>query len=168
MGGFQLSWHRAKPVISFIIQNLSYLSSDFRLTGLHILCNRYILSIQVLRGPMTGVKPTRIVADRNQNELLIEWSDGHSSRYPFSLLRNACPCAECRGGHANMRSEPDALVFEMPSEDSLRTSLRKVESVGTYALTIEWEDGHHYGIYNWNYLRALCPCSACRQEHQNG
>lgn len=114
----------------------------------------------------TRIKPTRILADRKNNYLSVNWDDSHSSEIPFSLLRNACPCAECRGGHANMRSEPDPVVFSMPLEDSLRTHLRKVESVGTYALTIEWEDGHHYGIYNWNYLRALCPCSVCRQENQ--
>ena len=117
---------------------------------------------------MSDLKPLRIVANRNENQLHIEWSDQHSSDYPFSLLRNACPCAECRGGHANMRSEPDPLVFTMPLEDSLRTNLRKIESVGTYALTIEWEDGHHFGIYTWNYLRALCPCSICKQEWEYG
>ena len=117
---------------------------------------------------MSDIKPSRIVANRNDNILLVEWSDNHPSQYPFSLLRNACPCAECRGGHANMRSEPDPVVFDYPLEDTLRTKLRKIESVGTYAFTIEWEDGHHYGIYNWGYLRALCPCPICRQEHQNG
>jgi len=42
--------------------------------------------------------------------------------------------------------------------------LRKIEAVGAYAISVEWEDGHHYGIYNWHYLRALCPCEACRQK----
>jgi len=111
---------------------------------------------------MSELKPSGITANRNTNELTIKWNDEHVSEYSFSLLRHACPCAECRGGHANMRSDPDPLVFSMPNEDSLRTQLRKIEAVGSYAMTIEWEDGHHYGIYNWHYLRALCPCSSCR------
>lgn len=90
------------------------------------------------------------------------WSDGHQSVYGFSLLRMACPCAECRGGHANMRSDPDPAVFSLPDLDSPATRLSNLEAVGTYALTPIWEDGHHYGIYNWNYLRALCPCPVCR------
>jgi len=61
-----------------------------------------------------------------------------------------------------MGSEPDPAVFARPEVDSPATRLRGVEGVGTYALTIEWEDGHHYGIYNWNYLRAFCPCPECR------
>ena len=109
------------------------------------------------------VRPTGIDADRNSSEMRITWDDGHTSVYPFSLLRFACPCAECRGGHANMSSEPDPAVFDLPIEETPATILRKAELVGSYALTIEWEDVHHYGIYNWYYLRALCPCPVCRK-----
>ncbi|MCK4976860.1 MAG: DUF971 domain-containing protein [Anaerolineales bacterium] len=111
-----------------------------------------------------NVRPTGITANRESRDVTITWSDGHESVFPFSLLRHACPCAECRGGHANMRAEPDASVFDMPDENSPATRMRNLEAVGTYAITIEWEDGHHYGIYNWNYLRALCPCPVCRPE----
>lgn len=109
-------------------------------------------------------KPVAITADRKNKEMTVHWSDGHTSVYSFTLLRKACPCAECRGGHENMRSEPDPEVFTYPREDTAATRLRSVEAVGSYALTIEWEDGHHYGIYNWNYLRQLCPCPVCRSE----
>lgn len=108
-------------------------------------------------------RPKSITADRNTNELTIEWEDFHSSVYPFYLLRYACPCAECRGGHAQMRSTPDPVVFDLPPDDSLRSQLRRIEAVGSYAITIEWEDGHHFGIYTWQYLRALCPCDICRK-----
>lgn len=108
-------------------------------------------------------RPTDITADRTEKQLTIQWSDGHTSKYSFSLLRHACPCAACRGGHENMRSEPDPLVFEQPDEDSPATRLRNLEAVGGYAMTPEWEDGHRYGIYNWHYLRLLCPCPECRK-----
>ncbi len=64
-----------------------------------------------------------------------------------------------------MRSEPDLKVFSLPEDDIAATRMEEVEGVGTYAITIAWEDGHHYGIYNWNYLRKLCPCPQCRQEN---
>lgn len=112
-------------------------------------------------------KPTGITANKETGELTINWSDGHESQYPFSLLRNACPCAECRGGHDKMSSAPDPIVFQLPVEHSPATRLRNLEAVGTYAVTIDWEDGHHYGIYNWNYLRALCPCRECRGEDRD-
>ena len=112
-------------------------------------------------------RPTGITANRQTGELTITWDDGHVSIYPFSLLRHACPCAACRGGHENMHSEPDPLVFTMELEDSPQTRIRNLEAVGSYAMTIEWEDGHRYGIYNWGYLRALCPCPLCRSERQH-
>ncbi len=62
-----------------------------------------------------------------------------------------------------MSPEPDPEVFDLPLEDSPATRLHNVEAVGSYAISIEWEDGHHFGIYNWHYLRALCPCPVCRQ-----
>ncbi len=111
---------------------------------------------------MFDITPTGITADRPQGQLTVRWNDGHTSVYSFSLLRHACPCAECRGGHANMRPDPDPLVFTLPDEDTPTTHMRRLEAVGTYALTIEWEDGHHFGIYQWGYLRDLCPCPQCR------
>jgi DUF971 family protein len=109
-------------------------------------------------------RPIDITADRNQKTLTAKWADGHVSIYPFALLRNACPCAECRGGHENMRSEPEPDMFTIPLLDARATELRNIAGVGNYAINLEWEDGHHFGIYNWHYLRALCPCSICRPE----
>ncbi len=107
-------------------------------------------------------RPTGITANRPGLEMTITWQDGHASIYPFALLRAACPCAQCRGGHENMRSEPDPEVFHTQLSESPATRLVTVKPTGTYGITIVWEDAHDYGIYNWHYLRALCPCPACR------
>lgn len=106
--------------------------------------------------------PTGITANRKISNLTIKWKDGHESNYPFALLRNACPCVECRGGHDQMSDVPDPEVFEIPIEDNEKNRLESVVSVGSYAISIQWEDGHSAGIYNWDYLRLLCPCPACR------
>ena len=110
----------------------------------------------------TELRPTGITADRNQFLLSITWNDGHRSTYPFGLVRNACPCAECRGGHDKMGAVPDPEVFDKAHAEGKFVQMRNLEAVGSYAITIEWEDGHHAGIYTWRYLRALCPCSECR------
>ena len=106
--------------------------------------------------------PTGITANKNERTLSLTWKDGHVSVYPFGLLRAACPCASCRGGHENMHPEPEEAVFSANMPESAATRLNTIEAVGQYALTIEWQDGHHYGIYNWHFLRALCPCAECR------
>lgn len=107
-------------------------------------------------------KPTGITANKTKRELTITWNDGHTSVYPFDLLRAACPCASCRGGHENMRPEPDPNVFVLKMVESPSTRLANVVATGSYAITLVWEDGHDYGIYNWHYLRALCPCEEDR------
>jgi DUF971 family protein len=61
-----------------------------------------------------------------------------------------------------MRAEPDPEVFNILLEDSPATRLVTVKPTGSYAITIVWDDGHDYGIYNWHYLRSLCPCPLCR------
>jgi len=112
---------------------------------------------------MLTEKAKGITANRQALEMTITWGDGHESVYPFSLLRAACPCAMCRGGHENMRSEPDPEVFSVQLEDNESTHLTNVVATGTYGITLVWEDGHDYGIYNWHFLRALCPCPHCRR-----
>ena len=112
---------------------------------------------------MTEVIPTGITLNKKTSELSITWSDKHVSIYTFSLLRYACPCVECRGGHDQMSDEPPREVFYIPGEDNPATHLENVENVGSYGITVQWEDGHKFGIYNWHYLRALCPCPICRE-----
>ncbi len=111
---------------------------------------------------MTELSPLEITANRKVKELTIRWSDGHLSVYPFQLLRAACPCAVCRGGHENMRAEPDEAAFSTELGDTPATRLGAIQAVGSYAVTFEWEDGHSYGIFTWRFLRALCPCPICR------
>ena len=101
----------------------------------------------------TSITPTNINADRDQKVMTIVWSDGKMCSYRFGALRDACPCATCRDSSPN-EAEIDPL--ELPLLDTRATMMRKLELVGNYALTIEWEDGHHFGIYNWEYLRSLC------------
>ena len=35
--------------------------------------------------------------------------------------------------------------------------VENVSLVGNYAIQFFWDDGHHTGIYTWEYLRQLCP-----------
>ena len=107
------------------------------------------------------MKPPSITADREKKEMTVIWDDGHTSLYTFSLLRAGCPCAECRGGHDRMGDEPTPEIFEMQMGDSPATRLRNIVAVGSYAVTPVWEDGHDYGIFDWHYLRKLCPFEEC-------
>ena len=108
---------------------------------------------------MQESRPVNITADRRQRLLIINWNDGHESRYSFSGLRQACPCVDCSGGHAHMGQPPDAgQIRDAPVTE---LNLESIAAVGAYAIQISWSDGHSTGIYSWEWLRAACPCSEC-------
>src|SRR5690349_18264223 len=102
------------------------------------------------------VRPTGVTLNKTEGFLQISWDDGRVCKYPLSELREACPCVECRGGHQFMGQafEPDNLLTLTPTRSYQMTAL---ELVGNYALQPTWDDGHHTGIYTWDYLRRLCP-----------
>ena len=105
---------------------------------------------------MTTPTPTGITADRKVATVTITWDDESTCVYPLSLLRKACPCVQCRGGHDKMKPEPDEDVFSIPLMEAKNTQLEEIEAVGHYAVRFVWGDGHNTGIYDWNYLYTLC------------
>ena len=105
--------------------------------------------------------PIKINVQKKENLLHIEWDDGHLSQYPFLLLRAACPCADCRGGHENMSSEPTPEMFSIQLPESPAIHLETISLIGSYGMSILWQDGHQHGIFSWQYLRKLCPCETC-------
>lgn len=105
---------------------------------------------------MAPVIPTNITLEQSTGVLIIAWSDSRVCRYPVGALRLACPCAECRGGHENMgrQGDPTNLLDLIPLQTY---TAERLELVGNYALQFYWNDGHHTGIYSWEYLYRLCP-----------
>lgn len=86
------------------------------------------------------------------DELVVVWTDGAESYLPFRRLRQGCPCAHCAG-------EPDILgrIWKGksgPLADSA-FQLKKIDTVGGYALQLTWGDGHSTGIYTYDWLRSL-------------
>jgi DUF971 family protein len=100
-------------------------------------------------------KPKNITLNKKTHELIVHWQDGHTSTYPLNELREACPCAFCRGGHEFMGREHDPLLIEI--KPVKHYEVVKLEPAGKYALQFHWDDGHNSGIYNWEYLRRLDP-----------
>jgi DUF971 family protein len=104
----------------------------------------------------TSIKPKAITLNKTDSYLEIVWNDDKVCRYPLSHLREACPCVQCRGGHEFMGSQydPEHVLVLQPARSYTVTS---IEMIGNYALQPSWDDGHHTGIYTWDYLRRLCP-----------
>lgn len=105
------------------------------------------------------LKPESITLNKGEGYLQIIWNDGEECRYPVPQLREACPCAECRGGHEYMGRayDPDDILTLTPARSYTITDL---QLVGNYALQPIWDDGHNSGFYTWDYLKRLCPHKA--------
>ena len=85
---------------------------------------------------------------RDARTLSVLWEDGHRSDFDVRLLRLACHCALCL---EEMSGRP------LLDPKSVRPDITPltINSVGHYAITIAWNDGHTTGIYSFKNLRAL-------------
>src|SRR5437588_12389233 len=100
--------------------------------------------------------PLNVEADEASQTLFINWTDHHTSQYPIEWLRWECPCALCRGE----MGLPGRLsrVSELGPDEK---RLEDVQPIGRYAIMLFWGDGHHDGIFTYDFLRANCHCPDC-------
>jgi DUF971 family protein len=103
------------------------------------------------------MRPAHIQASRSRGLLIIDWDDGSRCELSLRGLRAACPCAECRGGHAGMGVPGSPDMLQRPLQAGWSADLSSLQGVGNYAVQPVWGDGHSYGIFSWEYLRQLCP-----------
>lgn len=86
---------------------------------------------------------------REDSGLVIEWGPGlPPASYPARPLRLACPCAACvdeLSGRALL--DPGTVPSDVRPV--------KLQLVGSYGLKVWWSDGHHAGIYTFEFLRSL-------------
>jgi DUF971 family protein len=86
------------------------------------------------------------------NELALVWDDGREDYFSLEKLRRACPCAMCKG-------EPDLFgtIYKGPDRPLTLAAVQAVahRRVGSYALQIDWADGHNDGIYSFETLRRM-------------
>jgi DUF971 family protein len=95
---------------------------------------------------LTERVPTAITLHQKSRILEIAFSDGHTFRLPYELLRVYSPSAEVRG-HG-----PGQEVLQVGKRN---VEIRALEPVGSYAVQPQFSDGHSTGIYSWDYLYEL-------------
>jgi DUF971 family protein len=92
--------------------------------------------------------PVKIRISR-EHELLVQWDDQSETYIKLTNLRKNCPCAICN----STKEEQGASYIPIYSGDQI--SVDSVSQVGTYAISINWKDGHNTGIYDYSYLRKI-------------
>ena len=95
---------------------------------------------------------------RDPRTLSVLWQDGRRDDLDVRDLRLACMCALC--------------VHEMSGKKMLDPKTirpdvapRTITSVGSYAITIAWNDGHGSGIYSFEHLRSLGDGAKARASY---
>jgi len=114
-----------------------------------------------------AVTPLKVRIHKSEGTgMEIDWRDGHKSSWTFRWLRDACPCATCHeerelSGRAPGEPKPQPLLV------MYQEAPRPVEvtPIGKYAVRFKWNDGHEAGLYSWDYLRSVCQCNVCRNQH---
>jgi DUF971 family protein len=95
----------------------------------------------------------------------ITWADGHQSHYDFAYLREECPCATCNDERGKKQAfgavatSPSAVLPMFKPKPRAQSAT----VVGNYAVQFNFSDGHSTGIYSYDYLRSICPCTECAQ-----
>ena len=84
----------------------------------------------------------------------ITWNDGHESQYQVRNIRLSCRCANC----IDEWTREKILKDESVPQD---IKPKKLETVGRYAVQIDWSDGHSSGIFTFEQLRSQCECELC-------
>jgi ATP-binding protein involved in chromosome partitioning len=85
---------------------------------------------------------------RDARTLSVLWQDGHRDDFDVRDLRLDCHCAACI-------EEASGRALLDPKSVPPDIAPRVISSVGNYAITISWSDGHSTGIYSFEYLRAI-------------
>jgi ATP-binding protein involved in chromosome partitioning len=114
------------------------------------IAKRLAAQISIVQQETASVRfrPTEVKSE--DGALVVAWSDGNVSRFPYRELRLACPCAECVDELTReKRLDPRTVSGDVHPVD--------VRPVGRYALQIVWSDRHATGIYSYDRLRGLDP-----------
>lgn len=107
------------------------------------------------------MNPLKIERNKDGKGMSITWENNKTQHYSSEVLRKLCPCATCReerGEDAHQGITPPKKrsmlnVIKNTAEESL--NLEKIWGVGSYAIGLQWKDGHNSGIYTYEYLQQL-------------
>lgn len=93
-----------------------------------------------------------MVNDLRHQEILINFTDDHTVRYPSFWLRDHCQCSECTHPHTKQRQ---VNTFD------LNPDIQAVDATSTpEGLEVKWSHGDHQSLYPWRWLSEHIPFNA--------
>jgi len=91
-------------------------------------------------------QPTEIKLHQQSRLLEITFDDGFSYQLPYEFLRVYSPSADV-SGHG-----PGQEVLQVGKKE---VGVSELIPVGSYAVQINFDDGHDTGLFTWEYLYKL-------------
>lgn len=91
-------------------------------------------------------QPTEIKLHQKSRMLEITFSDDECFQLPYELLRVYSPSADV-SGHG-----PGQEVLQLGKKN---VGVTAVQPAGSYAMQINFDDGHDTGLFTWEYLYKL-------------
>ena len=111
-----------------------------------------------------NMKPLQIKM-LDKTTLIIKWDEKTESKIGLRYLRDECPCANCKGETVLLKTyRPPKLNVLNPE----MYMLQNIQQVGSYAIQINWKDGHTTGIYSWEYLKKLAQDESIGKNQNYG
>ena len=105
--------------------------------------------------------PVHLVSlEVGNKEVIINWADGHQSRYPNVWLRDRCTCEACGTSWTGIR-------FLEPGHISTQVQISKTQVCSQTELQIDWAPDGHESRYPLQWLRDNCLSEAAREQRRH-
>ena len=88
-------------------------------------------------------RPNEIKLHQQSRVMEISFVDGKIFKFTYEFLRVHSPSAEVRG------HSPEQEILQTGKKD---ININHIEPVGSYAVQLNFSDGHNSGLYSWDLL----------------
>ena len=100
-----------------------------------------------------SVAQEHISVQHDAERITLRWADGKTVSVANRELRASCRCAHCVNEYTGERSaDPGAIPADIQASE--------VRTVGNYALSITWSDGHSTGLFPYPTIEQLAAVAA--------
>ena len=88
-------------------------------------------------------RPNEIKLHQKSRLMEGSFADGEVFKFSYEFLRVHSPSAEVRG------HSPGQEILQTGKQD---VNINHIEPVGSYAIQLDFSDGHNTGLYSWDLL----------------
>ena len=100
-----------------------------------------------------SVAQESISVQHDAERITLRWADGRTVSVPNRELRASCRCAHCINEFTGERTaDPGAIPHDIQAKE--------VRTVGNYALSITWSDGHSTGLFPYPAIEQMAAVAA--------